>query len=176
MKVLAVDIKPMTKPAFVDVLREPEWLMEMVPQVDLLVCCCPDRPVSRGIISEKVIRAMKKTAYFMSISRGPLMDENALAALKEGRIAGAGSDPGPTEPYPATGVLWGCPNMIFTQHSGGFSPERQIRHMGLIAENVRTGPRGPAFPTFEEVDQGVDRGPGGPSHETVPGCKGLRVV
>ena len=73
MKVLAVDTKPITKPVFVDVLREPEWLMEMVPQVDVLVCCCPDTPVSR-----------------------PLMDENALAAaLKEGRIAGAGSDPGP---------------------------------------------------------------------------------
>jgi phosphoglycerate dehydrogenase-like enzyme len=143
MKVLAVDIKPMTKPVFVDVLREPEWLMEMVPQVDVLVCCCPDTPVSRGIISDKVFRAM---------SRGPLMDENVLAAaLKEGRIAGAGSDPGPTEPYPATGVLWGCPNMIFTQHSGGFSPERQIRHMGLIAENVRRYARG--LPLMNVVDK-----------------------
>ena len=96
MKILAVDIKPMAKPVFVDTLREPEWLMEMVPQVDVLVCCCPNTPVSRGMISDKVFRAMKKTAYFINISRGPLMDENALAAaLKEGRIAGAGSDPGP---------------------------------------------------------------------------------
>ena len=138
MKILAVDIKPMAKPVFVDTLREPEWLMEMVPQVDVLVCCCPNTPVSRGMISDKVFRAMKKSAYFINISRGPLVDENALAAaLKEGRIAGAGSDPGPTEPYPPTGVLWGCPNMIFTQHSGGFSPERQIRHMELLADNVR---------------------------------------
>ena len=101
MKILAVDIKPMAKPVFVDTLREPEWLMEMVPQVDVLVCCCPLTPVSRGMISDKVFRAMKKTAYFINMSRGPLMDENALAAaLKEGRIAGAGSDPGPVEPYP----------------------------------------------------------------------------
>ena len=138
MKILAIDAKPMAKPVFVDTLREPGWLMEMVPQVDVLVCCCPNTPVSRGMVSDKVFRAMKKTAYFVNISRGPLMDENALAAaLKEGRIAGAGSDPGPTEPYPPTGVLWGCPNMIFTQHSGGFSPERQIRHIGLLADNVR---------------------------------------
>jgi phosphoglycerate dehydrogenase-like enzyme len=152
MKVLAVDMKPMAKPVFVDVLREPEWLLEMVPQVDLLVCCCPDTPVSRGMIGDKVFRAMKKTAYFMNMSRGPLMDENALAAaLKEGRIAGAGSDPGPAEPYPATGVLWGCPNMIFTQHSGGFSPERQIRHMGLLAENVRRYAHG--LPLMNVVDK-----------------------
>jgi phosphoglycerate dehydrogenase-like enzyme len=152
MKVLAVDIKPMAKPVFVDTLREPEWLMEMVPQVDVLVCCCPATPVSRGMIGEKVFRAMKKTAYFINMSRGPLMDENALAAaLKEGRIAGAGSDPGPAEPYPPTGVLWGCPNMIFTQHTGGYSPERQIRHMGLLAENVRRYAHG--LPLMNVVDK-----------------------
>jgi len=152
MKVLAVDIKPMTKPVFVETLREPEWLMEMVPQVDVLVCCCPNTPVSRGMISDKVFRAMKKTAYFINMSRGPLMDENALAAaLKEGRIAGAGSDPGPAEPYPATGVLWSCPNMMFTQHSGGYSPERQIRHMGLLADNVRRYAHG--LPLMNVVDK-----------------------
>ena len=73
------------------------------------------------------------------------------AALKEGPIAGAGSDPGPVEPYPATGVLWGCPNMIFTQHSGGFSPERQIRHMGLLADNVRRYAHG--LPPMNVVDK-----------------------
>jgi hypothetical protein len=70
---------------------------------------------------------------------------------KKGRIAGAGSDPGPAEPYPPTGVLWGCPNMIFTQHSGGFSPERQIRHMGLLAENVRRYAHG--LPLMNVVDK-----------------------
>jgi phosphoglycerate dehydrogenase-like enzyme len=126
--------------------------MEMVPQVDVLVCCCPNTPVSRGMIGDKVFRAMKKTAYFINMSRGPLMDENALAAaLKEGRIAGAGSDPGPVEPYPATGVLWGCPNMIFTQHTGGYSPERQIRHMGLLADNVRRYAHG--LPLMNVVDK-----------------------
>jgi phosphoglycerate dehydrogenase-like enzyme len=152
MKILAVDIKPMAKPVFVDTLREPAWLMEMTPQVDVLVCACPLTPVSRGMIGDQVIRAMKKTAYFILMSRGPLVDENALAsALKEGRIAGAGSDPGPVEPYPPTGVLWGCPNMIFTQHSGGYAPERQIRHMGLLAENVRRYAHG--LPLMNVVDK-----------------------
>ena len=58
MKILAVDIKPVAKPVFVDMLREPEWRMEMVPQVDVLVCCCPSTPVSRGMFSDKVFRAM----------------------------------------------------------------------------------------------------------------------
>jgi phosphoglycerate dehydrogenase-like enzyme len=104
------------------------------------------------LISDQVIRAMKKTAYFICISRGPLYDENALAAaLTEGRIAGAGSDPGPVEPYPPTGVLWNCPNMMFTQHSGGTSPERQIRHIGLTADNVRRYAHG--LPLLNVVDK-----------------------
>jgi phosphoglycerate dehydrogenase-like enzyme len=161
MRVLAVDAKPMAKPVFVDELREPAWLEEMASQVDVLVCSCPWVPaypwrpanyVTTGLISDKVFRAMKKTAYFIAISRGPLYDEKALAAaLTEGRIAGAGSDPGPVEPYPATGVLWNCPNMMFTQHSGGFSPERQIRHIGLIADNVRRYAHG--LPLMNVVDK-----------------------
>src|ERR1035441_382961 len=88
MRILATDAKPMAKPEFVDTLREPDWLMEMVPQVDVLVCACPLTPVSRGMISDKVIRAMKKTAYFINISRGPLMDENALASALKDQLVG----------------------------------------------------------------------------------------
>ena len=51
----------------------------------------------------------------------------------------------------STGVLWGCPNMLFTQHSGGFSPERQIRHMSLLAENVRRYAHG--LPLMNVVDK-----------------------
>ena len=47
----------MAKPVFVDTLRESAWRLEMVPQVDLLVCCCPSTPVSRGMIGDKVFRA-----------------------------------------------------------------------------------------------------------------------
>lgn len=152
MKILAVDAKPIAKPPYVDTLREPEWLSEMAPQVDVLVSACPKTPLSVGMISDKVIRSMKKTAYIINISRGPLVDENALAsALKEGRIAGAGFDPGPVEPYPPTGILWDCPNMIFTQHTGGYSPERQIRHMGLLADNVRRYANG--LPLLNVVDK-----------------------
>jgi phosphoglycerate dehydrogenase-like enzyme len=78
MRVLAVDAKPMAKPVFVDEFREPGWLLEMVPQVDVLVCSCPFVPpmqgrpashVTRGLISDQVLRALKKTAYFILISR-----------------------------------------------------------------------------------------------------------
>jgi len=152
MRILATDAKPMAKPIFVDTLREPAWLMEMVPQVDVLVSAAPWIKQTEGMFNEKVFRAMKKTAYFLNMSRGALVEEKALvAALKEGRIAGAGLDVVYPEPYPATGAYWECPNLVMTQHTGGFSPGRQIRLMGLLAENVRRYTSG--LPLMNVVDK-----------------------
>ena len=81
MKILATDAKPMVKPIFVDTLREPAWLMEMVPRVDILVNAVPSTPRTNGMFNDKVFRAMKKTACFISISRGALVDETAQEPL-----------------------------------------------------------------------------------------------
>jgi phosphoglycerate dehydrogenase-like enzyme len=138
MRILATDAKPLAKPIFVDTVREPGWLMEMVPQVDILVSAAPATKETEAMFNEKVFRAMKKTAYFLNLSRGALIDENALAqALKEGWIAGAGVDATRAEPLPTTHPYWDCPNLILTCHSAGFSPQRQIRFIGLLADNVR---------------------------------------
>jgi phosphoglycerate dehydrogenase-like enzyme len=152
MRILATDAKPMAKPIFVDTLREPAWLMEMVPQVDILVSAAPSTKETRGIFNEKVFRAMKKTAYFLNLSRGALVDENALArALKEGWIAGAGLDPTGAEPLPSSHPFWDCPNLILTCHSAGFSPQRQVRLVGLLADNVRRYTSG--LPLLNVVDK-----------------------
>jgi len=138
MKILGTDAKPLATPIFVDTLREPGWLMEMVPQVDILVSAAPATKETEGMFNEKVFRAMKKTAYFLNLSRGALIDENALArALKEGWIAGAGVDATRAEPLPSSHPYWDCPHLILTCHSAGFSPQRQVRLIGLLADNVR---------------------------------------
>ena len=152
MRILATDAKPMAKPIFVETLREPEWLMEMVPQVDVLVSAAPSTKETHGLFNEKVFRSMKKTAYFLNLSRGALVDEAALArALKEGWIAGAGLDPNVTEPLPSSSSLWDCPNLIITCHTAGFAPQRQVRLIGLIAENVRRYTSG--LPLVNVVDK-----------------------
>ena len=138
MRILGTDAKPMAKPIFVDTLREPGWLMEMVPQVDILVSAAPATKETESMFNEKVFRAMKKTAYFLNLSRGALVDDAALVrALKESWIAGAGLDPARTEPLPSTHAFWDCPNLIITCHTAGFAPPRQVRLVGLLADNVR---------------------------------------
>jgi phosphoglycerate dehydrogenase-like enzyme len=152
MKILATDAKPMAKPFFVDTLREPGWFMEMVPQVDVLVGAAPATPQTVNMFNERVFRSMKKTAYFLGLSRGTLTDEAALAqALKEGWIAGAGLDVAKTEPLPAASPLWDCPNLIITCHTAGFAPQRRVRLMGLLADNVRRYSSG--LPLVHVVDK-----------------------
>jgi phosphoglycerate dehydrogenase-like enzyme len=152
MRILATDTKPLVKPIFVDTLREPAWLMEMVPQVDVLVSAAPLTRETEGMFNEKVFRAMKKTAYFINISRGPLVEEKALVqALKEGWIAGAGLDVANPEPLPSSHAYWDCPNTVITCHTAGFSPQRQIRLVGLLAENVRRYSSG--LPLMNVVDK-----------------------
>jgi len=152
MKILATDAKPMPKPFFVDTLREPDWFMEMVPQVDVLIGAAPATTQTANIFNEKVFRSMKKTAYFLGMSRGALTDEDALAkALREGWIAGAGLDVTKAEPLPASSPLWDCPNLILTCHSSGFAPQRRVRLMGLLADNVRRYTSG--LPLLNVVDK-----------------------
>ena len=74
---------------------------------------------THGLISRTEFRAMKPTAYFINTSRGPLIDETALAeALREGWIAGAALDVFDTEPLPPSHPFLSLSNIILTPHVG----------------------------------------------------------
>ncbi len=152
MRVLATDAKPLPRPAFVDTLREPGWLMEMVPQVDVLMSAAPLTRETRQMFGERVFRSMKKSAYFINVSRGGLVDQDALvAALKGQWIRGAGLDVTTPEPLPADHPLWDCPNLVITPHNSGMAPSRQVRLVALVAENVRRYSQG--LPLLNVVDK-----------------------
>lgn len=138
MKILAVDPKPLPKPSFVAELHSVDWLPAMVPQVDVLVTAAPHTRNSEGMFNESIFRAMKRTAYFINVSRGKLVDTTALVqALKEGWIAGAGLDVAYKEPLPPDEALWEAPNTIITCHSSAHSPRTLDRQMAVFTENIR---------------------------------------
>ncbi len=138
MKILAVDPKPLPKPAFVAELHSVDWLPKMVPQVDTLMSAAPHTRESEGMFSESIFRAMKPSALFINMSRGKLVDTPALVrALKEGWIAGAGLDVAYKEPLPADEPLWSAGNVIITCHTSGWTPRTPGRQMALFTENIR---------------------------------------
>jgi phosphoglycerate dehydrogenase-like enzyme len=152
MRIVATDAKPIPKPDCVAELHDPGWFMQMAPQVDVLVAAAPHTPKTERMFNEQVFRSMKKTAYFLALSRGKLYDDMALVkALKEGWIAGAGLDVFPVEPPPSNHPIFDCPNVVMTAHTSGWSPDRQVRLIDEFAENVRRYTEG--LPLMKVVDK-----------------------
>ena len=138
MQILGTDPKPLPKPHFVEELHDPTWFMEMVPQVDVLMSAAPLTPETKRMFNAAVFSLMKPGAYFINVSRGGLVDQDALVkALKEKKIQGAGLDVTTPEPLPVDDPLWDCPNLVITPHNSTIAPVRQERAVALVAENVR---------------------------------------
>lgn len=138
MRILATDAKPLLKPHFVEELHDPGQFMEMVPRCDVLVSAVPSTPLTAKMFNEQVFRTMKKTAFFINMSRGKNVDTPALVrALNEGWIAGAGLDVTDPEPLTAGHPLWSAPRVIITPHASSVSPTPLPRGEALWVENVR---------------------------------------
>jgi phosphoglycerate dehydrogenase-like enzyme len=92
---------------------------------------------SRGIVGAEDLARMKPTAFIVNTSRGPLIDQDALiAALKEGRIAGAGIDVFDTEPLPPGHPILSAPNTILTPHLGYVSQQNYRAYYAGCVEAI----------------------------------------
>jgi phosphoglycerate dehydrogenase-like enzyme/glyoxylase-like metal-dependent hydrolase (beta-lactamase superfamily II) len=138
MRVRAIDPKDMERPAFVFSLDKPAKLMELLPQADVVVLSCPLTAETRGMMGPKQFQTMKKTAYFIDVARGGLVQMPALIeALRTKQIAGAGMDVTDPEPLPDDHPLWQIPNVVISGHVGAESPGCRERLWQLYRENVR---------------------------------------
>lgn len=137
MKTVGVTRTPREVPGF-DRQVSTERLMDVVAEADYVIDILPDEPQNRAIMNKKVFAAMKPSAFFINVGRGPTVDEPALiAALNAGEIAGAGLDVFSQEPLPADNPLWDAPNLIIYPHIGGFMREYSELAMPIILDNMR---------------------------------------
>jgi phosphoglycerate dehydrogenase-like enzyme len=139
MRVMAVDPNDaLVKPAFVFSIDQPARMMDLIPKADVVILACPLTKESKGMFGAKQFGAMKKSAHFINIARGGLVDQKALlAALEAKSIAGAGMDVTDPEPLPDNSPLWSMPNVVISPHIGGQSDGARDRQWRLFRENVR---------------------------------------
>jgi glycerate dehydrogenase len=116
------------------------WLPldELLAASDVVSLHCPLTDETRSLINERSLALMKPTAFLINTSRGPLVDESALAAaLHAGKIAGAGLDVLSSEPPQRDNPLLTAPNCVITPHQAWASGASRTRLIAAAAENVR---------------------------------------
>ena len=98
---------------------------------------------TRGLIGERELARMKPTAFLVNTSRGPIVDEAALAAaLRKGTIAGAGIDVYDSEPIAPDHPLLAAPNTVLTPHLGYVTRESYSAYFRGAVENIAAWRKG----------------------------------
>lgn len=93
-------------------------LAEVLAEADFVLALCPLNDQTRHMMGADAFRAMKRTASFINVARGPVHDEAALVeALRSGQIAGAALDVTETEPLDPGSPLTAMENVILTPHA-----------------------------------------------------------
>jgi phosphoglycerate dehydrogenase-like enzyme len=100
-----------------------EDLREELGRTDVLLMILPSTAATTRALDAERLAALPAHAYVVNVGRGSTVDEPALvAALSDGRIAGAALDVTDTEPLPADSPLWDAPNLLLTPHAAGGRP------------------------------------------------------
>ena len=154
MTVLGLDPVRTEKPAGVDEMHLPtrEHLEDLLRRSDAVMVACPRTPETYHLMGAAEFGLMKQTAYMVNVTRGGIVDEEALAAaLTAGEIAGAALDVCETEPLPAESPLWAAPNLILTPHRAGASQYRPQRLFDFFYQNLERYLKGE--PVLNVVDK-----------------------
>lgn len=112
-------------------------LDEVFRQADVISLHCPLTADNHHLVNAQRLAQMRPQALIINTSRGPLIDNDALAAaLHAGRIGGAALDVLDTEPPPASNPLLTAPNCTITPHIAWYATEARRRLMQIAADNL----------------------------------------
>jgi glyoxylate reductase len=115
---------------------EPMPLDRLLATSDIVSLHCPLTPDTRHLIDQTALARMKRSAYLINASRGPVVDEAALAwALKSRLIAGAGLDVYENEPAVLPELL-ALENVLLSPHLGSATSETRTAMADLAARNI----------------------------------------
>jgi len=116
----------------------PDQLCQVLPAVDALVLACPLTEQTRHLIAARELALMRPGAVLVNISRGQVVDEDALtAALSSGHLGGACLDVFETEPLPASSPLWQLENVIISPHSASTVAAENHLLAELFTDNLQ---------------------------------------
>jgi phosphoglycerate dehydrogenase-like enzyme len=142
-------------PSPVDGVTLLDSLTELLATSDHVVVAAPATADTRHLLGAAEFAAMKPTAHLVNVSRGFLVDQEALlAALDEGQLAMASLDTVEPEPLPAGHPLFVHPRVRLSAHISWSSPDSMLRTLELFVENLRRFRAGDALEGIVDLDAG----------------------
>jgi phosphoglycerate dehydrogenase-like enzyme len=134
MRVVAVS-REARAGADIDAVLPRERLHEALRDADAVIIATDSDATSRKMMDRAAFAAMKPTAYLVNIARGEIVDQDALvAALREGRIAGAATDVADPEPLDPGNPLWDMENVIISPHVSAAGNNVSYRRLKALFE------------------------------------------
>lgn len=121
----------------VDRVYGPEATDEVLAEADYVVLLLPSTAETRDLMNARRLARMKPGAYLLNFGRGDLVvDDDLVAAVRAGTIAGAVLDVFRKEPLPQDSPLWTTPGITILPHVGGLHPQRDELVAGLWVDNL----------------------------------------
>ena len=137
MRVVGISSDKRKVPSFDQVYGRDD-LLSAGRELDYLIVLTPYSRATRHLVNAEVLSAMKPTCRVINLARGAVIDEQALiAALKNGRLAGAALDVFDQEPLPEDHPFWSMKNVIVMPHLAGFFDGYAERALPIVEENIR---------------------------------------
>jgi phosphoglycerate dehydrogenase-like enzyme len=113
-------------------------LDDLLGASDVVAICCPLTKATTKLFDDAAFAAMKPGAILVNVTRGEVVDGDALVrALESGRLGGAALDVVDGEPLPADHPLFTFANVVMTPHTAGASQLRARRNIDRFCENLR---------------------------------------
>ena len=138
MRILAIDIEPLEQPPTVDALWGAERLDDLLRASDFVVIALPLTAQTDNLIDADKIALMKPSAMLLAMSRGGVVDQDALAlALREKRLWAGCLEVTKPEPLPAESHLWDVDNLLITSHIAGGTQHERRYIIEIFSENLR---------------------------------------
>ena len=154
MRVIATRNRSRSGPGYVEYVGLSDELHELAAQADVVINALPLTPETTGLFDAAFFDAVKAGVIFINVARGAsVVTDDLVAALEDGRVAGAGLDVTDPEPLPADHVLWRMPNVIITPHIAWYGNNRE-RQLTLARENIRRFIAGDALLNVVDPERG----------------------